>query len=498
MKRLFLGLAVLVGVAGGLKTEYTAYADEPIYLCDAEDMEQLKTNPNGTFALTNDIDMSGVDWEPVTFSGTLNGYGCTILNLTVSKTGQSSRSVYAANMETVDSGFAGLFDVLENANVSNLKLQGVRINIESDSNCFVGGIAGFSENSNITNCSIEGMITLKTGAEFFGTGGFVGFGGGTTLSRCLANITLISQDTNAERGNEQFMGGAFAAGYLNVNNCSIAMSGFDSNHGYIHNGGIAGQYNIYPAGNAFYGNISNNEVNSNILYFEDVADPRDHCSDAIGEMVSTYFEYADNNTSFNKVKVDDFSKALGPHNCEKAEFTEERVETDCTAFPYTLYTCTKCGSYSYRGKYELKKHKFGPGEVLNEATEDKEGLVKLTCTECNENIYLNIAAGTVWSDETTTEEPETETTAESTTEEPDTKETSKQPEKETGTTAVKEIPTVEPEPVSPESSAAENRKGGGTDIGFFLIILVIVSIPAAGILFYRIKSRSGRKRKTRK
>ena len=60
-----------------------AAADAPREISSAEELSLLRDTPDGDFVLTADIDMTGVDWQPIAFSGTLDGGGHTIYNLTV-------------------------------------------------------------------------------------------------------------------------------------------------------------------------------------------------------------------------------------------------------------------------------------------------------------------------------------------------------------------------------------------------------------------------------
>ena len=61
-----------------------AAADAPCEISSAEELSLLRETPDGDFVLTADIDMTGVDWQPIAFSGTLDGGGHTIYNLTIS------------------------------------------------------------------------------------------------------------------------------------------------------------------------------------------------------------------------------------------------------------------------------------------------------------------------------------------------------------------------------------------------------------------------------
>ena len=64
-----------------------AEGDNVIELSTPEDLAQLGLRPDGSFVLTRDIDMAGLDWEPAAFSGRLNGNGHTLYNLHVERTG---------------------------------------------------------------------------------------------------------------------------------------------------------------------------------------------------------------------------------------------------------------------------------------------------------------------------------------------------------------------------------------------------------------------------
>ena len=50
-----------------------AAADAPVEISSAEELSLLRETPDGDFVLTADIDMTGIDWEPSAFSGTLDG-----------------------------------------------------------------------------------------------------------------------------------------------------------------------------------------------------------------------------------------------------------------------------------------------------------------------------------------------------------------------------------------------------------------------------------------
>ena len=132
----------------------------------------------------------------------------------------------------------------------------------------------------------------------FGVGGIVGYGGNGAILNTYTDTTLICIDHDAENRDEQFMGGAYSAGYIDVNGCSIHIHGYDSDHGYVHNGGLVGMYILYPLGCDYKGYINNTRVEGKITFFEDNTDRRAYCKDFMGEVMNWTYEYVGNSSDF--------------------------------------------------------------------------------------------------------------------------------------------------------------------------------------------------------
>ena len=115
-----------------------AAADAPCEISSAEELSLLRETPDGDFVLTADIDMTGVDWQPIAFSGTLDGGGHTIYNLTVSSLGADRAETVDGNDKTYDTALTGFFSVLSGASVRDLSLRGVNIAVETPENVFAG------------------------------------------------------------------------------------------------------------------------------------------------------------------------------------------------------------------------------------------------------------------------------------------------------------------------------------------------------------------------
>ena len=76
-----------------------------------------------------DIDMTGVEWTPWNFSGTFDGNGHSILNLSVKTVSKKTMKTYDGNRKEYETYGAGFFGVLTGAKVTGLDIYGARIEI---------------------------------------------------------------------------------------------------------------------------------------------------------------------------------------------------------------------------------------------------------------------------------------------------------------------------------------------------------------------------------
>lgn len=361
--------------------ESSADSSEITYLYTVEDLLTMADNPSGNYVLMRDIDMTGVNWIPFTFSGILDGNGHALLNLKVTAVGEETADTYDGNMKVYDTSLSGLFSILRDATVSNLTLLGLDVSIETDKPCFIGGITGLLENSSITDCTINGTLSLMAHDRMFGVGGIIGYGHGL-IENTSADVTLICIDTDAATRDEQFLGGACAAGYPDINHCTVQIAGYDSDHGYVHNGGLIGMYMFYPAGKTYYGSMTHNKVTGRITFFEDNTNRRAYCKDFVGEIVSWDFLNGSNTSDFVRDERFEYDKNLLPHTCAEPTYTDVVTEPGCDSFGYTLHTCSLCGYESY-DCYTLKQHKITDWTAVKEATIEEHGLEHGECELCD-------------------------------------------------------------------------------------------------------------------
>ena len=345
-----------------------------------EELLSIRDDPSGAYRLTGDIDMAGRAWEPLDFSGELDGGGHALLNLETASTGPATAVTYDGNYKTYDTSFSGLFGTLTDASVHDLALWNVRVTVEAGGPCFIGAIAGYTQDSTITDCTVQGVLELTAHDRMFGVGGFVGYGNGA-LARCRGDFTLICTDTGVQTRDEQFMGGAYAAGRLDVRDCVISIDGYVSDHGYVHNGGLVGMYIFYPAGLDFRGEIVDNSVTGQITFFEDNTDRRAYCNGFIGEIMNWDFVNGGNTSSFVRNEVFDYSADLRPHTCRDPSYTETVTPAGCDTYGYTTRTCAVCG-YSETCRYTLFRHQWGGWTETVPAAVGRSGQERAVCTLC--------------------------------------------------------------------------------------------------------------------
>ncbi len=164
-----------------------------------EDLSNIRNDLSGNYYLTGDIDLSGYEnWEPIgtqsaPFTGMLDGCGYVIRNLTIA--GRNGRSDF------------GLFGAVKNAQIVDLGLENVDIDVDSDTQgsrtiSNVGGLIGYAANSSgsaviVMNCYVTGDISFNSSGELYGyAGGLIGRTSLTRYSSYYGASALVSASYN--------------------------------------------------------------------------------------------------------------------------------------------------------------------------------------------------------------------------------------------------------------------------------------------------------------
>ena len=360
-------------------------ADGAIPVSDPDSLRGMAAHPGDRFYLTCDIDMAGEAWTPFAFSGELDGGGHTIYNLSVTTVGEDVTRSVDGNLKEYDTVGAGLFSTLSGAKIHDLTLLNIRVEVETEQNCFIAPFAGCIASAEFENCSVSGSVKLTSNARMVGVGGIAGFGTGT-FEGCSADVTLIHLDRNLESHCEQFTGGVLGCGYGSINHCSVNIAGYTSCHGYVHDGGLVGMhYQFFDTGNYVKQYSQNNRVTGFIQFFEHNWDRRAYCDAYCGENLYYTMILQDNEQSFERQEVFTYDTELLPHSCTEDAYTVSVTEPDCTNFGFTTYTCSLCG-YSYTDNYVAPRHVPGAWEVITPATLTASGEQVLRCALCGAEL----------------------------------------------------------------------------------------------------------------
>ena len=235
------------GNATDLGDGYTVSEDGNTYTVYTADglmawAEAAQGNLSLNCTLTHDIDLSGTEWEPVgdrnnVYTGTFDGNGHTISNLTITKENLSFGD---------DCGMFGR--VGTNATIKDLTLESVRLNVGADG-IPIGALAG-SNQGTISNCKVSGNIFVTNNRAGY-VGGIVGCMHSGVIQYCHSSASI-------QGGNSDYVGGVLGGEYATatvIKGCSFSGSITSDNAV----GGIAGHclYFNYMTGCYSVGKLSN-------------------------------------------------------------------------------------------------------------------------------------------------------------------------------------------------------------------------------------------------
>lgn len=196
----------------GVDVRKTVYINSAEALVNfADDVNKNGKNFNGkTVVLTNDIDLAGIDWEPIgqtgatQFVGTFDGQNHTIYNLTVD-----------SSAETGENYSSGLFGWVEGKVViKNVKIDGASV----IGNHNVSALIGYTYSAQVSNCQVTNSQIICKHANDDACGDKCGLiagyaGDESRFTTCSASNSTVTAGRDA--------GQLIGCGYnKSVNNCS--------------------------------------------------------------------------------------------------------------------------------------------------------------------------------------------------------------------------------------------------------------------------------------
>jgi hypothetical protein len=239
-----------------------AYRDLNItYIDSIEDLQNIEVM--GYYVLTTDLDLSGINWEPidVDFYGYFDGNGHVISNMTINMVTFFDLE-YSIGLFRFSHGF-----------ITNLGLTDVNIDIQflsetTENPTFVGGIVGTSSEAVITKSYVTGIIKVKSLNQEIHVGSIAGgFFGVGYMSEVYSKGKIIIDSDNDFRVGGLTSALAWGTDYSIVKNAYSEVNiSLTSEQGSV--GGIVGQIHRGPVliENVYYiGTIEVVDENWNIF-----------------------------------------------------------------------------------------------------------------------------------------------------------------------------------------------------------------------------------------
>ena len=260
--------------AGGTGTE-----DDPFEIATAEQLLALSTTvndgsaqgyPGQFFVLTEDIDLAGVEWQPIghmdledmsnnscMFFGTFDGQGHTISNVT-----------FNSDYPVCGVGVVGM----NLGEVKNLTVENVQIRCEDTYSMAIGGSFG----GTMDNCTAKGTV-IAEGNEPVGMGGIAGcLEMMDRVANCTAEVEIISEKGGHAIGGLCGFSGTHSNGNIVaeaegivtteypgiIDNCAVTVK--MNVPGATHVGGLVGT-GLYYYGEETAFKVSNCTVNAEII-----------------------------------------------------------------------------------------------------------------------------------------------------------------------------------------------------------------------------------------
>ena len=315
MKKLLplLALALLLGITAASGEVMLVNA-----ITDAHGLLDMAQDPSANYVLDADIDLTGVSWQPFAFSGTLDGQGHTIRGLTVRDFAPDTARTVDGNGYKYATRMMAFFSVADHAEIRNIRFEDASVRGESDDHAFVAIVAAVSTHSTFEQVYVSGSACLYSSAKMVGVGGIVGYGTGA-IRDSEADVTLVFADTNKKKKCEQYMGGAVANGFMDVENVTVHIDGYASVYGYVHCGGIIGmhrQHETRTKDNAIT-HVTGCTATGMITFFEKNNERRAYCKGIIGELLNKYIKRDNNDDSgFVRNEVKKYDTILLPEGWE--------------------------------------------------------------------------------------------------------------------------------------------------------------------------------------
>ena len=207
---------------------YRVASNEIRYISTPEDLKNM--DGGYYYELTNDIDLSGIEWLGNKFNGVFDGKGYSIENMSFVGTVKNT----SASLGLFSEGYG----VIQNLNIKEATvIAEITSDDGSNYNAICGAILGYSEFMILDNCTVDeySILTVKNNVGGAYVGGLMGSG--------YAIITNCSNGASiSATGSDVWAGGLIGNGHVTFTNCTNSgdvTATVTNNCGYV--GGLTGQ-----------------------------------------------------------------------------------------------------------------------------------------------------------------------------------------------------------------------------------------------------------------
>ena len=279
--------------AGGDGTE-----TNPYQISTPEQLNAIRNDLDAHYILKNDIDMIGINWDPIGtgywlnpynyFNGSLNGNGYKIKNLTI-----KDKKPFKIHSDDEFNGHYcnsyGLFAYASDAVIENLALENINYDIHTsvpydpklgNHPLFASGIGCMLGKSIINNCSVSGNINISGNDDVYcggltvcgfvtdsinktdiiaknlsGEGSIIECGGISAMAYNISNSINYGNISGTNEGTFAYVGGINGKNG-NIKYCINYGDIFGQSKSHTHNNSFAGQCQVGGITGASWDNIS--------------------------------------------------------------------------------------------------------------------------------------------------------------------------------------------------------------------------------------------------
>lgn len=192
--------------------------------------------------LKDDIDLEGIDFTPIyEFRGLFDGNEHIISNIVLPLNG-ATISLTDGNWVGYTVTSIGFFGSAYDATITNLTLENVTANYETNKEIFVGALVGYTEGLIVENCFVNSTFDITVTHESVGVRNISGVAGliGYSLDAHVENTEIDTTIDYTANSYEAFAASVLGVGNVRVQSCTILLDISFTGDRYGHTGSIIG------------------------------------------------------------------------------------------------------------------------------------------------------------------------------------------------------------------------------------------------------------------